>query len=197
MFHCFAHQNLPPATFDLRGTPDLIGDILTHPPHKKTPSVAFTPINDYTGDKEFFALTVSAVPQRVCDAILKMDWNMPVETAVGEFIVEDDTTCAAGDNEMLFAFANTLEEGAYPDDDAEVTDSDYETTYTDYETTVSGESDCSGHGTWNGCGCDCDTGWYGSDCSLDVDLCNGHGTWNGCGCDCDTGWCGSDCSTGY
>ena len=33
---------------------------------------------------------------------------MPVETAVGEFIVEDDTTCAAGDNEMLFAFANTL-----------------------------------------------------------------------------------------
>ena len=26
---------------------------------------AVTPINDYTGDKEFFALTVSAIPQRV------------------------------------------------------------------------------------------------------------------------------------
>ena len=34
---------------------------------------AVTPINDYTGDHEFLALTVSAVPQRVCDHILKMD----------------------------------------------------------------------------------------------------------------------------
>ena len=43
--------------------------------------------NDYTGDKGFFALTVSNVPQRVCDEILKQDWAMPVETAVGGVVV--------------------------------------------------------------------------------------------------------------
>ena len=70
--------------------------------------------NDYTGDKGFFALTVSNVPQRVCDDILKQDWAMPVEMAVGGVVVDDDTTCAAGDNEMLFAFANTLDNSLVP-----------------------------------------------------------------------------------
>ena len=49
--------------------------------------------NDYTGDEGFFALTVSAVPQRVCDEILKQDWAMPVETAVGGVVVDDDAAC--------------------------------------------------------------------------------------------------------
>ncbi len=71
-------------------------------------------INDYVGDKKFFALTVSNVPQRVCDEILKQDWKMPVEMAVGEFIVEDDTVCDVGDNEMLFAFHNTLDSSMVP-----------------------------------------------------------------------------------
>ncbi len=75
---------------------------------------AVTVTNDYAGDKGFFALTVSAVPQRVCDDILKQDWNMPVETAVGGVVVDDDTTCAEGDNEMLFAFANTLDNSHLP-----------------------------------------------------------------------------------
>ena len=75
---------------------------------------AVTATNDYAGDKGFFALTVSNVPQRVCDEILKQDWAMPVETAVGEFIVEDDTVCDAGDNEMLFAFHNTLDSSRVP-----------------------------------------------------------------------------------
>ncbi len=70
--------------------------------------------NDYTGDKGFFALTVSNVPQRVCDEILKQDWNMPVETAVGGVVVDDDTACAEGENEMLFAFANTLDSSLVP-----------------------------------------------------------------------------------
>ena len=70
--------------------------------------------NDYTGDEGFFALTVSAVPQRVCDEILKQDWAMPVETAVGGVVVDDDAACAAGDNEMLFAFANTLDNSRLP-----------------------------------------------------------------------------------
>ena len=73
-----------------------------------------TATNDYAGDKGFFALTVSAVPQRVCDEILKQDWAMPVEMAIGEFIVEDDTVCDAGNNEMLFAFANTLDSSLVP-----------------------------------------------------------------------------------
>ncbi len=75
---------------------------------------AVTATNDYAGDKGFFALTVSAVPQRVCDEILKQDWAMPVETAVGGVVVDDDTACAAGDNEMLFAFANTLDNSLVP-----------------------------------------------------------------------------------
>ncbi len=76
-------------------------------------------INDYVGDKKFFALTVSNVPQRVCDEILKQDWNMPVETAVGGVVVDDDTTCAEGDNEMLFAFANTLDNSLVPGEGGE------------------------------------------------------------------------------
>ena len=75
---------------------------------------AVTATNDYVGDKKFFALTVSNVPQRVCDEILKQDWKMPVEMAVGEFIVEDDTVCDVGDNEMLFAFHNTLDSSMVP-----------------------------------------------------------------------------------
>ncbi len=75
---------------------------------------AVTATNDYAGDKGFFALTVSAVPQRVCDDILKQDWAMPVETAVGGVVVDDDTACAEGDNEMLFAFANTLDNSLVP-----------------------------------------------------------------------------------
>ena len=71
-------------------------------------------INDYVGDKKFFALTVSNVPQRVCDEILKQDWNMPVEMAVGGVVVDDDTTCAEGENEMLFAFHNTLDSSLIP-----------------------------------------------------------------------------------
>ena len=91
---------------------------------------AVTVTNDYAGDKGFFALTVSAVPQRVCDEILKQDWAMPVETAVGGVVVDDDTTCAEGDNEMLFAFANTLDnshlpgEGGEENGDDEVDDGD-------------------------------------------------------------------------
>ena len=75
---------------------------------------AVTVTNDYAGDKGFFALTVSAVSQRVCDDILKQDWNMPVEMAVGGVVVDDDTACADGENEMLFAFANTLDSSLVP-----------------------------------------------------------------------------------
>ncbi len=75
---------------------------------------AVTATNDYAGDKGFFALTVSNIPQRVCDDILKQDWNMPVETAVGGVVVDDDTACAEGENEMLFAFANTWDSSLVP-----------------------------------------------------------------------------------
>ncbi len=75
---------------------------------------AVTATNNYAGDKGFFALTVSNVPQRVCDEILKQDWAMPVEMAIGGVVVDDDTACAAGNNEMLFAFANTLDNSLVP-----------------------------------------------------------------------------------
>ena len=80
---------------------------------------AVTATNDYAGDKGFFALTVSAVPQRVCDEILKQDWAMPVEMAVGGVVVDDATTCAEGDNELLFAFANTLDNSLLPGEGGE------------------------------------------------------------------------------
>ena len=75
---------------------------------------AVTATNDYAGDKGFFALTVSAVPQRVCDKILDMDWAMPVEMTIGGVVVDENTVCAEGNNEMLFAFANTLDSSLIP-----------------------------------------------------------------------------------
>ena len=75
---------------------------------------AVTAANAYQGDSGFFSLTVSAVPQRVCDEILKQDWAMPVEMTIGGVVVDENTVCAEGDNEMLFAFANTLDSSLVP-----------------------------------------------------------------------------------
>ena len=52
--------------------------------------------------------------------------------------------CASGSDDVA-PETTTVPETTYTD--YETTYTDYETTYTDYETTVSGESDCSGHGT--------------------------------------------------
>ena len=146
---------------------------------------AVTATNDYAGDKGFFALTVSNVPQRVCDEILKQDWAMPVEMAVGEFIVEDDTVCAEGDNEMLFAFHNTLDNSLVPGEGGE-----------EEETPSPDEANCSGHGTACGCGCSCDAGWSGDDCSIETGDCiNGTEVYCGIHCDCSTGWYGERCAS--
>ena len=57
-----------------------------------------TTADNYGGDTSFFALTVSP---------------FAVEEKVGEVVVGEDTTCAEGNNDITFAFKNTLDgEGA-------------------------------------------------------------------------------------
>ncbi|XP_062835494.1 tenascin-N [Anolis carolinensis] len=61
-----------------------------------------------------------------------------------------------------------------------------------------GVSSCSGHGTFiqEICGCNCDEGWEGPDCSRPTcpRNCNGNGRCIGGRCICNTGYAGEDCS---
>ncbi|XP_050819038.1 tenascin-N [Gopherus flavomarginatus] len=63
---------------------------------------------------------------------------------------------------------------------------------------VQGVSNCSGHGTFiqEICGCDCDEGWEGSDCSHPScpNNCNGHGRCVDGKCICSKPYVGEDCS---
>ncbi|KAH1166061.1 hypothetical protein KIL84_015233 [Mauremys mutica] len=63
---------------------------------------------------------------------------------------------------------------------------------------VQGVSNCSGHGTLiqEICGCDCDEGWEGSDCSRPScpNNCNGHGRCVDGKCICSKPYVGEDCS---
>ena len=72
-----------------------------------------TAADNYNGDTSFFALTVSGIEQGVCDLVIKEKIPFAVEEKVGEVVVGEDTTCAEGNNDIMFAFKNTLDgEGA-------------------------------------------------------------------------------------
>ena len=72
-----------------------------------------TAADNYGGDTSFFALTVSGIEQGVCDLVIKEKIPFAVEEKVGEVVVGEDTTCAEGNNDITFAFRNTLDgEGA-------------------------------------------------------------------------------------
>ena len=71
-----------------------------------------TTADNYNGDTSFFALTVSGIEKGVCDQVIKDKIPFVVEEKVGEVVVGDDTTCAEGNNDITFAFANTLDTGA-------------------------------------------------------------------------------------
>ena len=72
-----------------------------------------TAADNYGGDTSFFALTVSGIEQGVCDLVIKEKIPFAVEEKVGEVVVGEDTTCAEGNNDITFAFKNTLDgEGA-------------------------------------------------------------------------------------
>ena len=72
-----------------------------------------TTADNYNGDTSFFALTVSGIEQGVCDQVIKEKIPFAVEEKVGEVVVGEDTTCAEGNNDITFAFKNTLDgEGA-------------------------------------------------------------------------------------
>ena len=74
--------------------------------------------------------------------------------------------------------------------------------------TTTGPSDrvthCNDHGDWAGSSCDCDAGFEGNDCSININNpCGDHGTWivvtSSTGpdsgyCSCEEGWGGTDCS---
>ena len=116
--------------------------------------------NAYNGDDRFFTLTVSDIPQGVCDKVVDVNWQMPAA-----ILVDDNTVCGEGNNEMLFAFANDLKSGAVAG-----------------ETTDPNEEHCWGHGTWDGTSCACEAGWSGDDCSM-TQFCDEDGTCYDCDAD--------------
>ena len=72
-----------------------------------------TTADNYNGDTSFFALTVSGIEKSVCDKVIAEKISFAVEEKVGEVVVGEDTTCAEGNNDITFAFKNTLDgEGA-------------------------------------------------------------------------------------
>ena len=118
--------------------------------------------NAYNGDDRFFTLTVSDIPQGVCDKVIDINWQMPAAILLDGVAVDDNTVCGEGNNEMLFAFANDLKSGAVAG-----------------ETTDPNEEHCWGHGTWDGTSCFCEPGWSGDDCSM-TQFCNKNGTCYDC-----------------
>ena len=79
---------------------------------------------------DFFEIRLSDVPERVCQNIVDSDWVLPSGWEINGSS-EDGVMCAAT-NSMAFFFHRVL-------DNTKVANGE--------ETTVSGESDCSGHGT--------------------------------------------------
>ncbi len=72
--------------------------------------------NEYNGNSGFFTISVDHIPEGICNALLDMDWSLPVETKVGEVIVTDDTQCPIETESLLtFAFENTLKDVPPPD----------------------------------------------------------------------------------
>ena len=68
-----------------------------------------TAADNYGGDTSFFALTVSGIEKNVCDQVIKEKIPFAVDTWVGA----DSDDCIEGNNDITFAFANTLDgEGA-------------------------------------------------------------------------------------
>ena len=73
--------------------------------------------NSYNNDAGFFSLTVFDLPEKACNAILRMDWSLPIEIKIGESVVQDGTTCPAEELSYLtFAFSNTLDQKEVPID---------------------------------------------------------------------------------
>ena len=70
-----------------------------------------TTTESYNGSASFFALTVLGVEKDICNQVIKEKIQFVVEEKVGEVVVEENTTCAEGNNDITFAFKNTLEEG--------------------------------------------------------------------------------------
>ncbi len=122
--------------------------------------------NAYNGDDRFFTLTVSDIPQGVCDKVVDVNWQMPAAILLDGVAVDDNTVCGEGNNEMLFAFANDLKSGAVAGGEGE-------------ETPDPNEEHCWGHGTWDGTSCACEAGWSGDDCSM-TQFCDTRGTCYDC-----------------
>ncbi len=122
--------------------------------------------NAYNGDDRFFTLTVSDIPQGVCDKVIDVNWQMPAAILLDGVAVDDNTVCGEGNNEMLFAFANDLKSGAVGGGEGE-------------ETPDPNEEHCWGHGTWDGTSCFCEPGWFGDDCSM-TQFCDRSGTCYDC-----------------
>ena len=75
--------------------------------------------NEYNNNLGFFSISLDSIPENVCNALLNMDWTLPVEIKIGDVIVTDNTKCPTEtDTSILFAFHNLLNPNAIPTDPA-------------------------------------------------------------------------------
>ena len=75
--------------------------------------------NEYNNNLDFFSISLDSIPENVCNALLNMDWTLPVEIKIEDVIVTDNTTCPTEtDTSILFAFHNLLNPDAVPTDPA-------------------------------------------------------------------------------
>ncbi len=71
--------------------------------------------DNYNGYPSFFALTVAGIEKGVCDKVIAEKIPFVVEEKIGDVVVEEETACAEGTNDVTFAFNNTLLETEAPD----------------------------------------------------------------------------------
>ena len=74
-----------------------------------------TTADNYNGNTSFFALTVAGIEKGVCDKVIAEKIPFVVEEKIGDVVVEEETVCAEGSNDVTFAFNNTLLETEAPD----------------------------------------------------------------------------------
>ena len=159
-----------------------------------------------------FGIAVSELKEGVCKNIIK---GLETETngVIRAVLTTDGTSDfnrsnCVDDAAFLLVFNRDLSANDTPisASDPEVSGEATGPATATAQATTTGPSDrvthCNDHGDWDGSSCDCDAGFEGNDCSIDInDPCSGHGIWivstdnlAGGFCECYRGWGGSNCS---
>ena len=152
-----------------------------------------------------FGIVVSALREAVCENIVK---GLETETngVIRAVKTTDGTSDFDRDNcdenaEFLLVFnrdLSTTDTTATTTNEPTPDEPEEPTPPMTTAAALSGDAECSYHGTWYNDECACNVGWGGIDCSTE-NPCSNHGSWynsSWCGsyCNCDIGWGSSNCS---